>query len=317
MTNGKTRNLKLAIALGVLAVVAAVAWFEPTGVVRGMVRREPFFDGRPASAWANRLRDANEQAALEARRRLKAGGAEAAPVLGYLLVTRADGDWSSAKLRGDVIDILAEIGPLASAAVPSLIESLADPDSSVRGRAAETLGLVAPDDPNVVTALTAHLSMPEARSAARGLARCGPAGHTATDALITLLRNSDPDIRWNAARALGKIRASAAVAPLMILLDDPDDLCREHAAEALGDLGPEAAPAVGKLIATLKDRYPKARRDAARALGQIGPAAATAIPALETRVKEDSEDMVRRAAQTSLRQLGADTPKKETTGERK
>ena len=45
---------------------------------------------------------------------------------------------------------------------------------------------------------------------------------------------------------------------------DADALVREHAAEALGDIGPDAASAVPDLIVALKDDNARVRRDAAR-----------------------------------------------------
>ena len=293
---------KWIIAVAVLAVLAAIAWFEPTGVARGFLKREPFFDGRPASVWASRLRDVSEHQVVESRRQLKAGGAAAVPVLAAIVETKS-ADWGSATVRVTAADLLGELGPAASDAIPALINALADGDSAVRSRAAEALGAVGPGNDQVVGALTAQLKTAEARSAARGLARCGPVALTATDALIALLDNPDPDIRWNAERTLGKIRATAAIPRLVALLNDPDDQVREHAAEALGDIGPEAASTVPALIAALKDKYMKVRRDSARSLGQMGPAAKEALPALQAIAKDDPEETVRQAAAGAIKRI--------------
>lgn len=298
---------KIIIVLAILAAIALIGWFEPTGVVRGYVRREPFFEGRPASAWASRLRDVSEQQVVESRRRLKAGGAAAVPVLAAIVETKST-DWGSATVRVTAADLLAEMGPAAADAIPALINALSDPDAAVRSRAAEALGVVGPGNAQVVAALTAQLKTPEARSAARGLARCGAAALAASDALIALLENADPDIRWNALRTLGKIRATASIPKVVVMLNDPDDQVREHAAEALGDMGPAASTTVPALMAALQDKYMKVRRDAARSLGQIGPAAQAALPALKALAKDDPEEMVRQEAAGAIKRLEPPSP---------
>jgi HEAT repeat protein len=82
-------------------------------------------------------------------------------------------------------------------------------------------------------------------------------------------------------------------------------LVREHAAEALGDIGPEAKEAVPPLIEVLKDKEPRVRRDAARSLGQIGPAAKVAAPQLAALLKDEDAN-VREAAARALRQLAVE-----------
>jgi hypothetical protein len=41
--------------LFLLALLALAAWFEPTHVVRGWLRGEVFFEGRPVSYWRNEV----------------------------------------------------------------------------------------------------------------------------------------------------------------------------------------------------------------------------------------------------------------------
>src|SRR5205823_8358158 len=69
----------------------------------------------------------------------------------------------------------------------------------------------------------------------------------------------------------------STVSDLVTLLKDEEAPVREHAAEALGDIGPEAAASVPDLVKVLEDHDFKVRRDAARSLGQIGPAARAAL----------------------------------------
>jgi hypothetical protein len=55
---------------------------------------------------------------------------------------------------------------------------------------------------------------------------------------------------------------------------------RIAAAEVLGQIGPEAAPAVPALMVLLKDRTTQECNVAARSLGRIGPGAKSAVPLL-------------------------------------
>lgn len=66
-------------------------------------------------------------------------------------------------------------------------------------------------------------------------------GVDSTDALIHLMRDSDPDLRIQAALALGTQRRPEAVDALLHALDDPDPNIRFHAIESLGKQGAPAA----------------------------------------------------------------------------
>lgn len=104
-----------------------------------------------------------------------------------LRVVRAFRDWG---VRETAADALARIG---DAAVPSLVETLEDPDREVRAQAA------------------------------RALARMGPRAEPAIPALIAALNDSDKEVRMGAARALGQIgpAAAEAVPDLIQALKDP------------------------------------------------------------------------------------------------
>src|SRR5687767_48844 len=50
------RKQRLWIGLALLTITLAVlAWFEPTGVVRGRLRGEAFYQGRPTNYWSREL----------------------------------------------------------------------------------------------------------------------------------------------------------------------------------------------------------------------------------------------------------------------
>lgn len=104
-------------------------------------------------------------------------------------------------------------------------------------------------------------------------------GLDAAMALAELLNDPDPDLRIQAALALGTQRGPVAVAALIRALDDRDTNVRFHAIEALGKL---AAPdAVERLTAVLQTRDFFLSFPALDALVRIGdPQAASAIALL-------------------------------------
>ena len=114
-------------------------------------------------------------------------------------------------------------------------------------------------------------------------------------------------MREKTAEALGEIgpEAASAVPALIEALRDPKAGVREKTAEALGEIGPEAASAVPALIEALKDREARVRKNAAwtLAFGKIGPEAASAVPALIEALK-DREARVRENAAAALAVIG-------------
>lgn len=98
-----------------------------------------------------------------------------------------------------------------------------------------------------------------------GLNNFGP---DAIEPLINLLKNDDPDARYGAAHALGKIGDQRAAPNLIAALDDPDPAVRYWAADALGKL--KAAAAIQPIGKLLRDKHRGVKKHAAWALEQIG-----------------------------------------------
>jgi HEAT repeat protein len=73
-----------------------------------------------------------------------------------------------------------------------------------------------------------------------------------TRPLAELLRDPDPDLRIQAAHALGEQASPEAIPPLVAALDDPDPNVRFHAIESLGRL--QSAEAVDSLAAIAESR---------------------------------------------------------------
>ena len=78
--------------------------------------------------------------------------------------------------------------------------------------------------------------------------------------------------RWFATRYLGEFTDEEAVGALERLLSDDEMRLREQAARSLGEVGPDARPALPALVRALFDGEGPVRVAAARTLGRIGDA---------------------------------------------
>ena len=89
----------------------------------------------------------------------------------------------------------------------------------------------------------------------------------AATALIEALQDREPGVRSEAATALGRLDDSQATVPLIGILADPEDGVRREAIKALTAIG---RPATDPLILALNQSDNITQAGAAQALGQIG-----------------------------------------------
>ncbi|HJZ58473.1 MAG TPA: HEAT repeat domain-containing protein [Gemmataceae bacterium] len=91
------------------------------------------------------------------------------------------------------------------------------------------------------------------------------------ESLTESLKDSNPDTRHQAARALGRLgpKAKPAVPGLIEALKDPDKTVRIGAIYALADMGPDAAEAIPPLREAARDRDKEISKGAEYALKQI------------------------------------------------
>jgi HEAT repeat protein len=158
----------------------------------------------------------------------------------------------------------------------------------------------------------AEALMGEDRSAHAGVAlalfRTGESSDAALFTLVSLLdEEAGPDLRLEAVQALGAIgpAAAPAVAGLVVALKDREARVRLAAAATLGRIGPGAKRASRALGDALRDADLEVRRQAAGALGEVGPAAAGGVPALLRGIGADTE-MTRLCVQ-ALGMIGPET----------
>lgn len=166
----------------------------------------------------------------------------------------------------------------------TLAAELQSPDPAVRQRAAVQVGVA--DAANAASGgfsqLLRHQSWQVRRGAVHGIARHASSELVAsliqslrdehrdfnvlssalqllsmididvTGPLTELLRTAEPDLRIQAAHALGEQTAPSAIPPLLAALDDPDPNVRFHAIESLGRL--QSSEAVDSLATIAESR---------------------------------------------------------------
>ena len=190
------------------------------------------------------------------------------PMTGALIAALQHGPTRQRELAAAV---LGEKGADATAAIPTLADALKDDDAGVRRAATTSLGQLTAYDTGALLPLLGALNDPD--SGVR-------------EAAVAALRNGLGGSFVGNERALAASRAGKPTPkPLDILppplvaqtakalggrLGDSDFTVAGIAAEALGEMGPQAAPALGSLKAALLAPHGNNTRDAADALVAMG-----------------------------------------------
>ena len=167
----------------------------------------------------------------EAARALQALGPGAWSAVPALIEMYDQTTLSPPPLRMEIAGTLGRIGPLATAAVPSLLRGTSDPDDTVRGNSLFALGRIQAEPELVVPALIKALSdsSPYVRmAAAEALEPFGSNATRAVPALVQLLHDTDEN-------------------PTLRSQGDPvvQYSIRRHAEDALKAIDPEAAAKAG------------------------------------------------------------------------
>ena len=165
--------------------------------------------GKPAiPTLTSRLDDGTEPVRRNAAYALSAIGAPAVPSI----IERLGRDTATA------VELLADIGRGAEAAVPYLVDKLAHEEPEVRRWSAEALGNIAQAEPAVVWGLKRQMKDTDGdvrRTTALALAKLGPAAESAVPELRDGLADDNRYARANAAEALRRIGTPAALNALI------------------------------------------------------------------------------------------------------
>ncbi len=187
--------------------------------------------------------------------------------------------------RWYAVHALGQLGPEAAEALKPLEAILADKYEFeyIRGGAAWALGRIGtaarPAVPLLIDTLTSKQVSVRRNSPLALAAIGGEEAKKAVGAIAGLLDDEDAGVQAAAALAVWQLdRDPRAVPKLAEMLENGKDAAPYQAAVALGQLGPEAAGALGALLGALGHADEDVRRAAARVLGGIGP---PALPAIE------------------------------------
>lgn len=121
--------------------------------------------------------------------------------------------------------------------------------------------------------------------------------------LLKAMGDPDPEIRWRAEFALGRVEAPRGIKALAEALRDGSPKIRAAAAFVLGPLAEKAKPAVPALLNALGDKETEVRVWAARSLIEIDPAHPDVTAALVKTLRDPNPD-VRRVALSFVIRLG-------------
>jgi len=299
----RTRIILLLVPLA--AIVAGVVTYvlRPRETV---APAEPVFHGKRLSEWvveASELGSKDER--LQAKEAIRQLGTNALP---YLLRLVSNPEPRPNGLVGKVISKLRShagwhedptgfallekavrelyvttafnvLGPDANSAIPALTNLLIKPRTSYMAASA-----LASMDPPAIPLLTNALKNPNPIIRANVVAAFDHLGTNSVMVLhlsIECAKDSDPDVRRNAVKVLGRIgkyKPEPLVPILIESLKDTDPIVRRHAAASFNDLGDKARPAVPVLLKAAHDPDRYVRSLAKSALKKIDPeAAATSL----------------------------------------
>lgn len=199
--------------------------------------------------------------------------------ISQLMARLNDGDVDE---QADAAWKIGNHGPAARAAVPFLIEMLAD-ESPYRAKALPIERRLCDDAVDALSEI----------------------GSESVDALIAALDHPSTDIRGRAAEALGNIggKAALAIAPLVRMASEPDEDLQWHARRALVKIDQRGDHVVPLLVTQLEATDKGDRAEAAIALGSYPRQARLIVPALLERLR-DVDARVRGQSALALGRLG-------------
>ncbi len=214
-------------------------------------------DARAVVPLLSVLRDSDRAVREAAIGALTAIGEPSVPALGLCLSDPQVGVQESASA------VLASIAD--GRVLAPLIASLGNRDWIVRMHAAKALGRI--KDPSALEPMIPLLQDKVKAVREEATVALAAIGDAAIPSLLEALRHAEWLVRLHAVEALGKMRSSAAVEPLLsVLFNDQDQAIREDVVRALGQIGDGRA--VEFLVTAMKE--PGLRTLAVEALGRIG-----------------------------------------------
>ncbi len=220
-------------------------------------------------------------------------------------------DDANPAVRAAAVTCLATISDKPAAHLTRFEKSLTDPDAEVRVAAARAIAEVGPAAAATAPALAAAASDAEGRvrqAAIRGIGRIGPAAaETAATAVVEALADELPDVRINAATAVGQLElpSERTLDRLVATLADPDPAVTLAGLATIAGYGPDAAAAENATRALADHPRPDVRMAALAAIAQIVADPDRRLQLLTSSL-DDADWTVRAEAMRLLAKMGRD-----------
>jgi HEAT repeat protein/DNA-directed RNA polymerase subunit RPC12/RpoP len=254
------------------------------------------------------LRDKDRLVSTSARRALRNQNLDAKTAVPILLAMSTDGEGGVRRTAAQFLGNFVKLDPEALSALKRLAT---DPDPIVADGANRTLIKISPPELIFANQrLTDALrDLPNGDPAIRKSARdrLRAVGRAAVPELISAMDNQEGTSRDRAlaAQALGYAgkNQEPEVSALISALKDTDENVRENAAASLGLLKLDPSLFIPLCLDTLSDRSSRVRRRGAENLARLGPEAKEAIPALKKLAAKDGEAATRSAAKLALQKI--------------
>ena len=180
-------------------------------------------------------------------------------------------------------------------AIKKMVKCLKDENLTVQEAAVKSLGLLKSGAnetvPDLIEMLTKQDDIKE--SARQAIVSIGPAAKSTIPALIALTDAKKPQIvRIAAIDALADMGSNAnnAVADLIPLLQDGNNIVKNASAKALTQIGRPSNESVPDLVKLLKHKDAKVKLRAITELSEMGKAASSALAPLNLLSKETGKD---------------------------
>ncbi|MCB9919243.1 MAG: HEAT repeat domain-containing protein [Planctomycetes bacterium] len=181
------------------------------------------------------------------------------------------------------IQIFGLLRPVRSEGVDVLVDTFSHADKKLVDAAADSLRRIGGEAVGRIASVAEDESLPLERRvrAITELGTIGDPSRAYAPVLVAALQHDDPAMREAASLAATKIISGVpgSIEALTKLLGDPSVETRMNAAQALGQAGEAAKPALDDLVAMLSTD-PRAARGAAHALMKLGADAAPVVPRL-------------------------------------
>ncbi len=221
------------------------------------------------------------------------------------------------KLRGRVAELLADIGPAATSALPRLRELMAsEVDVNVRVWAACAVCMISHEAPAEALDLLGRLLLIGrddeygGNDSALAIAKLGPRGIPLLDELERARCHRSSEIRWALVGAFFAVEPDSAVSRSLSLMEDEDELVAKAVIDAFSSRNISELNVIEAYVLALNRTggiFDEPASSAVDALAELGSKAEAALPALDQLLhNSEASERLREKASLAIRRIRKD-----------